>query len=75
MSSPMVRLAIEGRDKIKGLRLPWGHLSPPTSQLFWKSRGLRVGIGGHPLEVVRIYEGNRTRVTWKQSRGFMVELR
>ena len=75
MSSTMVWLAIEGRDKVKGLRLPWGHLSLPTSQLFWRSWGSRVGIWGHPLGVLRIYEGNKTRLTWKQSRGFMVKPR
>lgn len=56
---------IKGRGKIKGLRLPWGHLtSPPQCSYFWRSQGFLVGMvvvvvvveGGCPLGVFRIYE-------------------
>lgn len=71
MSSAVVQLAIEGQDRVKGRRLAWGRFSPPTPTALPEELG---GSGWHLLGVLRIYERNRTRVAWKQSRGFMAEL-
>ena len=45
MSSMMVQLAIEGHNKGQQLRLPWGHLSSPASQIFGRSWGCLLVLG------------------------------
>lgn len=41
MANTVIQLVIKGRGKVKGLRLPWGHLSATSPvQLFLEASGI-----------------------------------